>query len=133
MSNPKAVVSLPARLLRRERRAFHRYQLPLALTLEARWNGRALQLERLPGRETISGGGLELCLAESPAPPVDAELEIYFPLVERPFHPCRVYARCRARVLRHDSPNRVAVRFQEVEFVREERASGLPLPLPAGS
>lgn len=90
-------------------------------------------LERLPGRETISGGGLELCLAESPAPPVDAELEICFPLVERPFYPGRVYARCRARVLRHDTPNRVAVRFQDVEFVREERLSILPRPLPASS
>lgn len=133
MSNPKPAVPVPTKLLRRERRAFRRYQLPLTFTLEARWNGRALVLERLPGRETISGGGVELCLAESPAPPVDAELEICFPLVERPFHPCRVYARCRARVLRHDSSNRVAVRFQEVEFVREERPSGLPVPLPAQS
>jgi len=37
----------------------------------------------------------------------------------------------RARVLRHDGPRRVAVRFQEVAFEREERASGLPFPLPA--
>ncbi len=108
---------------------FHRYELPAALSLEACWNGRALPLDRRLNGETISGGGVVLCLAEGPLPPVDAELEISFPLVERPFHPGRVYARCRARVLRHEAPSRVVVRFQEVELMREERPSGLPLPL----
>jgi len=126
--------------LPRERRAFRRYPVPPGFHLEARWNGRALLLERLPGEETISGGGACLALAAPPAgvaesqmPPIHAELEICFPLVARPFHPGRVYARCRARVLRHDGPRRVAVRFQEVQFEREERSSSLPLALPAES
>ncbi|MGH8459024.1 MAG: hypothetical protein ACRESV_06705 [Nevskiales bacterium] len=102
---------------------------------EARWNGQALALEPPAGEEAISGGGA--CLALAPPavglldgwmPPVDAELEISFPLVSRPFHFGRVLARCRARVLRHDGPRRVAVRFQEVIFEREERSSSLPVP-----
>ena len=121
-----------------ERRGFFRYSLPLLLTVEARWNGRALLLERVPALENISAGGLYFCLpvrqagladGTSKLPPEDAELEITFPLVERTFHPARVYARCRARVLRRDSANRVAAQFDAVEFVREERLSGLPVPV----
>lgn len=117
--------------LPRERRVFRRYERPAALPLEAYWNGRALLLDPRLNGETISGGGVVLCLAEGPLPPVDTELEVSFPLVERPFHPDRVYARCRARVLRHEAPSRVVVRFQEVELMREERPSGLPVPLLA--
>jgi len=138
MQNSKPASLTNAKLLPRERRAFRRYQVPPGFHLEARWNGRTLELEPLADEEAISGGGVCLALAppsaalaENPLPPVDAELEICFPLVARPFHPGRVYARCRARVLRHDGPRRVAVRFQEVAFEREERASGLPFPLPA--
>lgn len=116
-----------------ERRSNWRFQLPLLLTVEACWNGRALLLERVPALENISAGGLYFCLASGSGklPPQDAELEITFPLVERTFHPARVYARCRARVLRRDGANRIAAQFEEVEFLREERLSGLPLPLPA--
>ena len=114
-----------------ERRGFFRYSLPLLLTVEARWNGRALLLERVPALENISAGGLYFCLAPGSGklPPQDAELDITFPLVERTFHPARVYARCRARVLRRDSTKGVAAQFDAVEFVREERLSGLPIPI----
>lgn len=140
MQNSKPASPTNTKLLPRERRAFRRYQLPPGFQLEARWNGRTLQLEPLAGEEAISGGGAALALAAPPAgpgecrvPPVDAELEICFPLVSRPFQFGRVFARCRARVLRHDGPRRVAVRFQEVQFEREERASSLPFALPAES
>jgi hypothetical protein len=138
MQNTKPALNGNPKLLPRERRAFRRFPLPPGFQLEARWNGTTLALEPPAGEEAISGGGACLALAaaapglaDSRVPPVDAELEICFPLVSRPFQFGRVYARCRARVLRHDGPRRVAVRFQEVIFEREERASSLPLPLPA--
>lgn len=138
MSNSKTLPTSNPRLLPRERRAFRRFPLPPGLHFEARWNGQSLALEPPAGEEAISGGGACLALAmgaigrdDGRVPPVNAELEISFPLVSRPFHFGRVLARCRARVLRHDGPRRVAVRFQEVIFEREERASSLPMPLPA--
>ena len=136
MQNSKPAPPSNPKLLPRERRAFQRFPLPPGLHFEARWNGLTLALEPPAGEDAISGGGACLALAppavglvENRMPPVDAELEIFFPLVARPFHHGRVFARCRARVLRHDGPRRVAVRFQEVIFEREERASSLPLPL----
>jgi len=136
MQNSKPAPTSNPKLLPRERRAFQRFPLPPGLHFEARWNGQALVLVPPAGEEAISGGGACLVLAlpsiglvENRVPPVDAELEICFPLVARPFHHGRVFARCRARVLRHDGPRRVAVRFQEVIFEREERSSSLPLPL----
>lgn len=136
MQNSKPAPPSTPKLLPRERRAFRRFPLPPGLHFEARWNGLTLALVPPTGEEAISGGGACLALAppavglvESLMPPVDAELEIFFPLVARPFHHGRVFARCRARVLRHDGPRRVAVRFQEVIFEREERVSSLPLPL----
>lgn len=133
VNQPKPAPPRPPRLFPWERRGFFRYALPLLLTVEARWNGRALLLERVPALENISAGGLYFCLAAGGGklPPQDAELEITFPLVERTFHPARVYARCRARVLRRDGASRVAAQFDEVVFVREERLSGLPVPIPA--
>lgn len=116
-----------------ERRRFLRYFLPLLLTVEARWNGRKVLLERVPAVENISAGGLYFSLAASAASglPESADLEITFPLVEQAFRPARVYARCRARVVRRDGDFRVAAQFDEVEFIREERPSGLPVPVSA--
>lgn len=101
--------------------------------MTARWNGQAVLLERVPALENISAGGLYFRLAKGATGPVpvDAELEITIPLVESTFRPARVYARCRARVVRCDALVGIAAEFDEVEFVREERPSGLPVPLPA--
>ena len=101
--------------------------------MTARWNGQAVLLERDPALENISAGGLYFRLAKGAAGPVpaDAELEITIPLVEPTFRPARVYARCRARVVRRDALVGIAAEFDEVEFVREERPSGLPVPFPA--
>ena len=132
MKRPKTF-SRPAKALPFERRRFLRFFLPLPLTVTARWNGQAVLLERDPALENISAGGLYFRLLNGAAGPVpaDAELEITIPLVEPTFRPARVYARCRARVVRRDALVGIAAEFDEVEFVREERPSGLPLPLPA--
>lgn len=131
MKRPKTF-SRPARGLPFERRRFLRFFLPLPLTVTARWNGQAVLLERDPALENISAGGLYFRLLDAAAAvPADAELEITIPLVEPTFRPARVYARCRARVVRRDAPLGIAAEFDEVEFVREERSSGLPVPLPA--
>lgn len=121
----------PSKLHPHERREFLRYYLPLPLTVTARWNGRALLLERAAAMENISADGVYFSLAGTAeaAWPDDAELEIIIPLVEQAFRPTRVYAHCRARVVRRDAPHWVAARFDEVQFVREERPSGLPVPL----
>jgi hypothetical protein len=58
--------------------------------------------------------------------PVDAEVHVSFPLVDRPFQPGRIFARCRGRVVRREERNRVAVFFEDVDFIRDERASGIP-------
>lgn len=111
-----------------DRRSFGRYRLPVSRLVEARWQGRVLPLDDAPLQENISAGGTTLCLARGPAPPLHAELDITFPLLERPFQPGQTYAHCRGRVLRHDAPNRVAVFFEDVDFVREDRPSALPVP-----
>ena len=99
--------------------------------MTARWNGRAVLLERTRALRNISSGGLYFSLAQAPANsfPENAELEISFPLHEPTFGATRLYARCRARVVRRDAPHGVAAAFEEVEFVREERPSGLPVLL----
>jgi len=131
VKRPKAF-SCPAKALPFERRRFLRFFLPLPLTVTARWNGQAVLLERDPALENISAGGLYFRLLNGAASmPPDAELEVTIPLVEPTFRPARVYARCRARVVRRDALVGVAAEFDEVEFVREERPSGLPVPLPA--
>jgi hypothetical protein len=111
-----------------ERRSFGRYRLPVSRLVEARWQGRLLPLEYAPLEENISAGGAILCLARGPAPPVHATLDITFPLMERPFQSAQMYAHCRGRVVRQDSPHRVAVFFEDVELVREDRPSTLPVP-----
>jgi len=125
--------SRPAKALPFERRRFLRFFLPLPLTVTARWNGQAVLLERDPALENISAGGLYFRLLNGATGPMpaDAELEITIPLVEPTFRPARVYARCRARVVRRDALVGIAAEFDEVEFVREERPSGLPVPFPA--
>jgi hypothetical protein len=131
VKRPK-VFSRFAKALPFERRRFLRFFLPLPLTVTARWNGQAVLLERDPALENISAGGLYFRLLNAPGSmPADAELEVTIPLVESTFRPARVYARCRARVVRRDAPTGIAAEFDEVEFVREERPSGLPVPLPA--
>lgn len=132
VAQPKAAFLQEAKGFSPERRRSLRYTLPLPLSVAACWNGRAVLLERAPTLKNISAGGLAFTLENGALDfPADAELEITVPLVEPTFHPARLYARCRARVLRREAPDRVAAEFNQVEFVREERASGLPMPLPA--
>ncbi|MFQ5776762.1 MAG: PilZ domain-containing protein [Terriglobia bacterium] len=114
----------------KERRAFRRYPLPRRLSFEAHCNGRRLELQRAPGLGNISAGGLYFCLGDGATPPVGTQLEIRLPLVQRLFRSVRVSFHCQAQVLRHDLSRRVAVRFHEVEFLREQRESALPLPKP---
>jgi hypothetical protein len=102
------------------RRSFGRYRLPISLLAEASWNGRQLPLVHSPDHENISATGASLVLAGGPVPPVS------FPLVGRPFQPGRIFARCRGRVVRSEERNRVAVFFEDVDFIRDERASGIP-------
>jgi len=132
VKRPKTFSRL-AKALPFERRRFLRFFLPLPLTVTARWNGQAVLLERDPALENISAGGLYFRLLNGATGPMpaDAELEITIPLVEPTFRPARVYARCRARVVRRDALVGIAAEFDEVEFVREERPSGLPVPFPA--
>lgn len=108
------------------RRSFGRYQLPVSLLAEARWNGRVLPLASAPEQENISASGASLVLAKGPLPPVDAPVDVSFPLMGRPFQPSRTIALCHGHVVRHGPNNRVALEFDQVEFVREERASGIP-------
>jgi len=111
-----------------DRRSFGRYKLPVSRLVEARWQGRVLRLDDAPLEENIGAGGAIFRIARGPAPPLHAELDITFPLLERPFQPGQTYARCRGRVLRHDAPTRVAVFFEDVDFVRADRPSALPVP-----
>lgn len=110
---------------RKERRGFARFQLPLSRVVEARWNGRVLPLRHEPQQEDISATGLRLCLANDAAPPVGAQLDIRFPLVERPSMPGPAYAHCRGRVLRHTAANSVAVFLEEVGYMFGEPGSPL--------
>ncbi len=109
-----------------ERRTLGRYEFPLSLLIDARWNGRPLPLKYAPRVENISGGGLTLCVARGPLPPVNAQLEIRIPLMERAFQASRLWAQCRGRVLRREDPDRVAVIFEDIRFVRDDRPTGIP-------
>lgn len=113
---------------RRENRVYPRYKLPLSVLVEARWEDTVLSLQHAPDHENISAQGLLLCLAGSPPPPVNAELDIRFPLVERPTLPGRAYAHCRGRVVRIDAPNRVAVHLEDVGFEYGEIAGAAASP-----
>ncbi len=116
-----------------ERRRFPRYRLRLPLTVTACWDGQPGQrlLDRASTLENISAGGIYFALSADAAKklPHHAELEFHIPLVEPTFHPVRVYAYCRGRVVRRDLPCWVAAEFDQVQFVRVERGSGLPVPL----
>lgn len=126
MSHPTNGFAPLTTLKLEDRRSFGRYHLPVSLLVEARWNGHELRLEHAPDYEDISATGAALVLARGPVPPVDAELDVTIPLLERPFQPGRSYAQCRGRVVRHVERNRLAVYFEDVKFIREERASGIP-------
>ncbi len=121
-----------ARQFHPDRRTYGRYRLPLPLTVTARWTGQVQLLERASTLENISASGLYFSLSAEAAGnlPENAELEVTLPLVEPAFHPVRVYARCRARVVRRDALHGVAAEFADVQFIREERPTGLPVPLP---
>ncbi|MBI2956057.1 MAG: PilZ domain-containing protein [Acidobacteria bacterium] len=110
-------------------RSSPRYKWLPGLRVEATYEGRPLVIKRLPGLENISAGGLCVSVGE-PRPPVGAELEFRFPLVEGPFDPARLTVRCRGRVLRHETLQRVAVQFHDVQFVRQERPARLPAAAP---
>jgi hypothetical protein len=131
VNQPKYLVSPERkRLDLGDRRAFGRYPLLVSQLVEARWKGRRLSLRDAPGYENIGAGGLAFCLAHGPSPPINAELDIRFPLTENPFQPRQMQARCRGRVLRHDAPHRVAVYFEQVDIVREEIPHSRLTPFP---
>lgn len=118
-------------MFRWERRSYPRYLLPVPLTVEVRRKGGTMVAKRASAAENISAGGVYFSLAPGMDGfvPEGAKLRIIFPLVEPTFHPARVYAHCQARVVRRDGPGRVAAKFEQVAFVREERDTGLPVPL----
>ena len=103
----------------REHRHFGRFRLPVSVLIEVRWNGRLLPLADAPDLEDIGAMGAAFCLAQGPLPPVGAELEVAIPLGGE----ARLCACCRGRVVRQDRPNRVAVYFEDIEFVPEDRAA----------
>ncbi len=115
----KQLETLPLHV--REHRHFGRYHLPVSALLEVRANGRLLPLAENPELENISAMGAAFCLAQGPLPPLGAELEVAIPLASEGGGQ-RLCARCRGRVVRHDRPNRVAVYFEDIEFVPEDRS-----------
>ncbi|MGH9863221.1 MAG: hypothetical protein ACRD35_07335 [Candidatus Acidiferrales bacterium] len=110
--------TLPLRV--REKRHFGRFRLPVSVLIEVRWKGRLLPLADAPDLEDIGAMGAAFCLAQGPLPPVGAQLEIAIPL-RAEGREARLCACCRGRVVRHDRPNRVAVYFEDIEFVPEDR------------
>lgn len=104
-----------------ERRVYWRFQLPVSAMLEARWRGRALPLASAPNQENISAVGAAFCLARGPVPPLGEPVDVTIPLVERPRQPARLFARCRGRVVRHDGENRLALFFEDIDFVPQVR------------
>lgn len=121
--------TLPLRA--REHRRFGRYHLPVSVLLEVRWQGRLLPLGDNPELENISAMGAAFCLPQGPLPPLGAELEVAIPLASEDGGQ-RLCACCRGRVVRHDRSNRVAVYFEDIEFVPEERPEN-PAVARAGS
>jgi hypothetical protein len=108
-----------------ERRILTRFPLPSLLPLEVSWKGRALALTRQPELENISGSGLCVCLGEGEMPPVGGTVEVKLPLRGGLFGPVRLQARCQARVVRLEQvPRRMAVEFQDIDFVRDEGMNG---------
>lgn len=105
----------------KNRRIFPRYQLPLWDHVEVRWNGDVVPLRHDILHENVSAGGLCLCLGDGAPPPVGAELDIRFRPAEGPLEVARRFLRCQAWVLRHEEPGLMAVRFERVTRVREER------------
>lgn len=105
----------------REHRHFGRFRLPVSVLMEVRWKGRLLPLADALEHENVSAmGGAAFCLAQGPLPPLGAELEVAIPLASEGGDQ-RLCACCRGRVVRHDRPNRVAVYFEDIEFVPEDR------------
>lgn len=129
----------------RDPRRYSRFRLPLPLTVVAysedpaevrprtpRQTGRRRRvlLERDLTLEDISMGGARFRLhGELPHEYSSrAQFVLTVPLVESPFHPARVFAHCRGHIVRREEGNRIAVQFDSVELVRQERWSSLPLP-----
>lgn len=126
MNQPPAASQTPTSAKARPKRAWRRYPLPASLAVEAHWDGRLLTRHALPGLENISGGGLCVSLAETTLPPVGARLEVKLPIISGLSRLVRISARCQARVLRHQPPSRIAMAFEKVRLVHEQRKSTLP-------
>ena len=109
-----------------ERRSLHRFPLPSALPIEVRWRDRALALNRDSERENISGSGLCFCLKEGEPPPLGAELEVRMSLRDYMFQSTGLGARCRGRVVRHDTQRRVVVEFSDILLEPTEGRRGMP-------
>jgi len=108
-----------------ERRILTRFPLPSLLPVEVSWKGQALELTRQPELENISGSGLCICLGGVETPPVGAAVEVRLPLRGGLFGPVKLQARCRARVVRLEQVlRRMAVEFQDIDFVRDEGMNG---------
>lgn len=103
-----------------ERRVYWRFHLPVSVLVEARWRGQRLPLATDPEYENISAVGASLALARGPRPEVGAEVEIRFPLAERPSEPAQLWAFCRGRVVRHEGAMGFAVYFEDVDFYSEQ-------------
>jgi hypothetical protein len=108
-----------------EQRILARFPLPSLLPVEVSWKGRPLALTRQPELENISGSGLCVCLGEGDAPPVGGTVEVKLPLRAGLFGPVKLQARCQARVVRLEQvPRRMAVEFQDIDFLRDEGMNG---------
>lgn len=103
-----------------ERRVYWRFHLPVSVLVEARWRGQRLPLATDPEYENISAVGASLALARGPRPEVGEEVQIRFPLAERPSEPARLWAFCRGRVVRHEGELRFAVYFEDLDFFSEQ-------------
>lgn len=132
-ANPNATVEQLKTLLTQssypienERRCLHRFPLPPALPIEVRWRESALALNRDPELENISGSGLCFCLKDGEAPPVGAELEVRMSLRDYMFQTTGLAARCRGRVVRHDTERRVAVEFSDILLEPTDGRRGVP-------
>ncbi len=108
-----------------EHRILTRFPLPSLLPVEVTWKGQPLELTRQPELENISGSGLCICLGGGETPPVGASVEVKLPLRGGLFGPVKLQARCQATVVRLEQvPRRMAVEFQDIDFVRDEGMNG---------
>ncbi|HXE75775.1 MAG TPA: PilZ domain-containing protein [Candidatus Xenobia bacterium] len=133
MEQLKALFTQPSYPIENERRSLHRFPLPAALPIEVRWRERVLALNRDPERENISGSGLCFCLKDGETPPVGAELEVRMSLRDYMFQTTGLAARCRGRVVRHDTERRLAVEFSDIVLEPTEGRRAIPFVARPGN